>query len=92
MIFHSRISENKVQSFITIPFYERMYCMAVGWVAILLHWLVLGREDAEFRTASIIERIISTTKRKPAQAASTFGSYRSGLRPIGSCRTTQTTY
>ncbi len=73
MIFHSRISENKVQSFITIAFYERVYYMVVGWVVVLLHWLVLGREDAGFRTASIIEEEKLTRNGRPAQVASGFG-------------------
>ena len=73
MIFHSRISENKVQSFITIAFYERVYYIVVGWVAVLLHWLVLGREDAEFsRTASIIDEEKLTLNGRPLRGVSGF--------------------
>ncbi len=72
MIFHSRISENKVQSFITIPFYERMYCVAAGWVVVLLHWLVLGREAA-ITTPPYREKEILIRRRRPTQAASGFG-------------------
>ena len=74
MIFHSRISENKVQSYITIPFYEIVYCVAFEMVvSVLSHWLVLGREDAGFRTASIIDEEKLTLNGRPAQVASGFG-------------------
>ncbi len=72
MIFHSRISENKVQSYITIAFYERVYYMVIGWVNVLLHWLVLGREAA-ITTPPYREKDIVIRRRKPAQAASGFG-------------------
>ena len=72
MIFHSRVSENKVQSFITIAFYKRVYYMAVGWVAVLLHWLVLGRETTVIGT-DIEREETSTLSGRPAQVASGFG-------------------
>lgn len=73
MIFHSRISENKVQSFITIAFYKRVYCIVVGWVAVLLHWLVLGRETAVIKAATIERKETSTLNGRPAQVASRYG-------------------
>ena len=74
MIFHSRILENKVQSYITIPFYERVYCVSVAMVvSVLSHYLVLGREDAGFRPASIIERKETLIlKDRPLRGASGF--------------------
>ncbi len=90
MIFHSRIPENKVQSYIVITFYERVYCAVFEMVvSVLSHYLVLGREAAINNAALQRKRKVLTAKRRPIQVASTFGSYRSGLRPIGSCWTTQ---
>ncbi len=73
MIFHSRVSENKVQSFITIAFYERVYYMVVGWVVVLSHWLVLGREAAMNNAALQRKRKVLSLNGRPAQAASGFG-------------------
>ncbi len=74
MIFHSRISENKVQSFITIAFYERVYCVAVALVvSVLSHYLVLGREAAMNNAALQRKRKVLTLNDRPTQAASEFG-------------------
>ena len=73
MIFHSRISENKVQSFITIAFYMRVYCVAAAMVAsVLSHWLVLGREGAVYETALTIQRKILTLRCRPLRGVSGF--------------------
>lgn len=75
MIFHSRASENKIQSYITIAYYKRVYCDVVRLVVFILsHYLVLGREGADYRTASITaKRIILTFDRRPLQVASRYG-------------------
>lgn len=64
MIFHSRISENKIQSFITIAFYVVIFHADMGMrVSVLLHYLVLGREADVM--AAVQRQTITLIKRKP---------------------------
>lgn len=66
MIFHSRISENKIQSFITIAFYMVVYYVESGMrVSVLSHYLVLGREATASYAVNKQQKETATLKRKP---------------------------
>ena len=46
MIFHSQISENRIQSFIIVACYMVIYHVDMQMtMRVLLHYLVLGREE-----------------------------------------------
>ncbi len=74
MIFHSRISENKKQTYFMVAvwkiIYSSMICM---YEAVLLCYFVFGRKSTQFE---IVDRLIDSIlplKGRPAQVASTFG-------------------
>ena len=73
MIFHSRISENKIQSFITIAFYMVVYHADMGMrVAVLSHYLVLGREAGITTTACLNRTTLNKRRPRPDQARSLY--------------------
>jgi len=63
MIFHSQISENRIQSFITIACYKAIFHVDMMiLMLVLLHYLVLGRELCAM---AALQKQRLTLKRKP---------------------------
>jgi len=64
MIFHSQVSDNRIQSFITVACYMVIYHIDMQVrMRVLLHYLVLGRELCA--VAALQNKRITLKKRKP---------------------------
>lgn len=74
MIFHSQISENKIQVYFVVAVWQVIYdSMPCVHEAVLLCYFVFGRKSTQFEIVDRLNESLSTLSSRPAQVASRYG-------------------